>query len=105
MEENEELNIIDLAKLAEELNLKKEEKVLGNGRVVSSINWQKESFKLAVNHVKSLSKEGKKVLITGQGPAWLLTRIITCSSSMPSYCICSSNRKKCRYRITSEEEM
>ena len=69
------MNTIDIAKLASEIGMEPKEQSLPNGKVVNSLVWDQENLLKAVDKVKNLSEEGKKVRITGAAPAWLVSAL------------------------------
>lgn len=72
----EEINKIDIAELGSKIGMKAKEQTLPNGKVVKSLVWDQENLLKAVEAVKHLSEEGKKVRITGAAPAWLVSALI-----------------------------
>ncbi len=75
MEENQEINIIDIAQLGAQIGMEAKEQTLPNGKVVKSLVWNQEDLLKAVNAIKNLSEEGKPVRITGAAPAWLVSAL------------------------------
>lgn len=74
MKENE-VKVIDIAKLGASIGMEVKEQTLPNGKVVKALVWDQENLLKAVKEVKYLSEEGKPVRITGAAPAWLVSAL------------------------------